>query len=53
MDPMLAKLPPQSIEAEASVLSAVLIENSVLNEVVEILRPGISTKRLIKKYLAR
>ena len=39
MDPMLDKLPPQSIEAEASVLSAVLIENSVLNEVVEILRP--------------
>jgi len=36
---MLDKLPPRSIEAEASLLSAVLIDNSVLNEVVEILRP--------------
>jgi replicative DNA helicase len=39
MDPMVAKIPPQSVEAEASLLSAVLIDNSVLNEVVEILRP--------------
>ena len=36
---MLDKLPPQSTEAEASLLSAVLIDNSVLNEAVEILRP--------------
>jgi replicative DNA helicase len=39
MDPMVAKIPPQSVEVEASLLSAVLIDNSVLNEVVEILRP--------------
>ena len=33
------KLPPQNTEAEASLLSAVLIDSSVLNEVIEILRP--------------
>ena len=39
MDPMLDKLPPQSIEAEASLLSAVLIDNTVLNEIIEIIKP--------------
>jgi len=33
------KLPPHSIEAEESVLGGVLIENSVLDTVVELLRP--------------
>lgn len=32
-------LPPQSIESEESLLGAILIDNSVFNEVVEILGP--------------
>jgi replicative DNA helicase len=36
-DPMLHKLPPQNIEAEESLLSAILIDNSVLDQVTEIL----------------
>lgn len=36
-DPMLHRLPPQSIEAEESILSAILIDNSTLLEVLEIL----------------
>jgi replicative DNA helicase len=40
MDPMFDKIPPQSIEAEASLLSAVLIDNTVFNEIIEILRPS-------------
>ncbi len=32
-------VPPQSVEAEASIISAVLIDNSTLNDVLEILRP--------------
>ena len=39
MDPMLAKIPPRNIEAEASLLSAVLIDNSVFDEIIETLRP--------------
>lgn len=38
-DPLLHKLPPQSIEAEESLLSAILIDNSVLDDVLEILGP--------------
>jgi hypothetical protein len=38
-DPLLNKLPPQSIEAEESLLSAILIDNSVLDDVTEILTP--------------
>lgn len=33
------KLPPQSLEAEQSVLGGVLIENESLNEVLQLLRP--------------
>jgi replicative DNA helicase len=33
------KLPPQNVEAEQSVLGAILIENEALNKVVEILTP--------------
>lgn len=33
------KLPPQNIEAEQSVLGAILLENGALNKVVEILSP--------------
>ena len=32
-------LPPQNVEAEASLLSAVLIDNATLNDIVEILSP--------------
>ena len=39
-DPLLYTLPPQSIEAEASLFSAILIDDRVLNEVLEILRPS-------------
>jgi replicative DNA helicase len=38
-DPSLEKLPPQNIEAETSLLSAVLIDNDTLFEIVEILAP--------------
>ena len=38
-DPSLYKLPPQSIEAEDSLLSSVLIDNSVLLDIIEIVAP--------------
>jgi len=38
-DPTLQKLPPQSIEAEESILSAVLLDNNTLLDVLEILVP--------------
>jgi replicative DNA helicase len=38
-DPSLHNLPPQSLEAEESLLSAILIDNSTLLDVVEILAP--------------
>ncbi len=38
-DPSLQKLPPQSIEAEESILSAILLETNTLLEVLEILNP--------------
>ncbi len=38
-DPSLQKLPPQSIEAEESILSAILLDNSTLLDVLEILSP--------------
>ncbi|MHC4457617.1 MAG: replicative DNA helicase [Planctomycetota bacterium] len=38
-DPLLHKLPPQNIEAEESLLSAILIDNGVLDHVTEILSP--------------
>jgi len=38
-DPSLRKLPPQNIEAEESILSAVLIDGSTLLDIVEILSP--------------
>lgn len=37
-DPSLQKLPPQSVEAEESILSTVLLDNSTLVDVVEMLR---------------
>ncbi len=38
-DPSLQKLPPQSIEAEESIISAILLDNSTLLDVLEILTP--------------
>jgi replicative DNA helicase len=35
-DPLLSRLPPQNIEAEESVLSAILVDNNVLLDVIEI-----------------
>ena len=37
IDPSLHKIPPQNIEAEQSVLGAVLLENEAINNVLEIL----------------
>ena len=39
-DPALYKVPPQSLEAEDSILSAILVSNDTLLEVVEILSAG-------------
>ena len=33
------RVPPQNVEAEASIISAVLIDNTTLNDVLEILKP--------------
>ncbi len=38
-DPSLQKLPPHSIEAEESILSAILLDNSTLLDVLEVLSP--------------
>jgi len=38
-DTFTQKLPPQSIEAEESILSAILLDNSTLLDVLELLRP--------------
>lgn len=38
-DPSLSKLPPQNIEAEESILSAILIDNQTLLEIQELLNP--------------
>ena len=38
-DPSLYHIPPQNLEAEESILSAILIDNSVLFEIIEILSP--------------
>ncbi|MFH1980515.1 MAG: replicative DNA helicase [Pseudomonadota bacterium] len=38
-DPSLHHVPPQSLEAEESILSAILIDNEVLFDVVEVLSP--------------
>ncbi|RLC01046.1 MAG: replicative DNA helicase, partial [Deltaproteobacteria bacterium] len=38
-DPSLYHLPPQNIEAEQAILSAILIDNNALLDIVEILSP--------------
>src|SRR2546427_7752750 len=39
-DLSLQKLPPQNLEAEQSVLGAILLDNPALNKALEILAPG-------------
>ena len=39
-DPFLSQVPPQSIEAEESILSAVLVDFDILNDIETILSPG-------------
>jgi replicative DNA helicase len=39
LDDNLRKVPPQNLEAEASVLGGVLLENEAINQVLEVLRP--------------
>ena len=36
----LRKVPPQNLEAEASVLGGILLENEAINRVLEIIAPG-------------
>ena len=38
-DPATYRLPPQNIEAEESIISAILIDNNTLLDVIEILAP--------------
>ncbi len=38
-DPYLYHLPPQSLEAEESILSAILVDNNTLLDILEILSP--------------
>ena len=40
IDPSLYKLPPQNIEAEQSVLGSILLENTAINRVLEVLTAG-------------
>ena len=37
--PNINKLPPQNIEAEASLLSAILLDNRILDDTVDLLTP--------------
>lgn len=39
LDDNLRKVPPQNLEAEASVLGGILLENDAINRVLELLRP--------------
>jgi len=48
----LLKVPPQSIEAEESLLSAILIDNNTLLEIIEILSPGDFYKPAHQKIFA-
>lgn len=48
----LLKVPPQSVEAEESLLSAILIDNNTLLEIIEILSPGDFYKPAHQKIFA-
>jgi replicative DNA helicase len=49
IDPSLHNVPPQNVEAEESILSAILIDNSVLLDVIEILKADDFYKTTHKK----
>lgn len=51
-DPSLYNLPPQSIEAEESILSAILIDNNTLLDIVDILSPEDFYKSAHQKIFA-
>jgi len=50
--PLLNGLPPQNIEAEAALLSAILLDNSTLDDVVELLAPSDFYRTAHQKILA-
>jgi replicative DNA helicase len=39
-EPLLNEIPPQNIEAEASLLSAILVDDSILDDVLDLLAPS-------------
>ncbi|MFW6011810.1 MAG: replicative DNA helicase [Desulfosalsimonas sp.] len=51
-DPSLQKLPPQSIEAEESIISAVLLDNNILLDILDILTPEAFYKSAHQKIFA-
>jgi len=51
-DPSLDRLPPQNIEAEESILSAILIDNHTLLDVLEILAPDDFYKTVHQKIFS-
>lgn len=51
-DPSLSHLPPQNVEAEESILSAIFMDNSVLPDIVEVLRPEDFYKGVHQKIYA-
>jgi replicative DNA helicase len=51
-DPTLRHLPPQSLEAEGAILSAILIDNSTLMDVLEVLAPDDFYKTAHQKIFA-
>lgn len=51
-DPSLYNLPPQNVEAEESILSAILIDNNTLLDVIEILAPDDFYKSIHQKIFS-
>ncbi|MFP4158294.1 MAG: replicative DNA helicase [Desulfobacterales bacterium] len=51
-DPSLQKLPPQSLEAEESIISAALLDNNVLLDILDILTPEAFYKSAHQKIFA-
>jgi len=51
-DPSLHRLPPQNLEAEESLLSAILVDNSTLLDVIEVLTPEDFYKTAHRKIFA-
>ncbi|MFW6271470.1 MAG: replicative DNA helicase [Desulfosalsimonas sp.] len=51
-DPSLQKLPPQSLDAEESIISAVLLDNNILLDILDILAPEAFYKSAHQKIFA-